>query len=478
MKKIAKTLTALLLAGITLSFMCGCDNDTAYDKNSSAGGNSATHSTASDKSDTSSKDEKEQEEKVEKLKQLPLDAKVDEARKIIEDEPHDSYEYYDVYYVGKYDVYIFDTDKYVFGHKVYVQDIETQKWTNVIYDGEVYNPYDKNNENYPDEVKELAEKLSPITVDSTREDVIKILGEPSESSSYMGISHDKFKTGELEVNATYFSKSMAISIYCEKNHLPYCGEYNFVQVVYPKEFPIAKDEEESSDEPDTQESSSNINESSSTESSDNQTHAIDLTDKINRGNRTIVKLNDERRNKIYDEKIEKIKQLPEDATFDDIDEIIDTPPAYSIGSGVAHTYYSLGKYTLYFISSWYGEVYDSETDESINILYRTEPSDPYNEKGNYPKEVKELAEKLSSITVDSTREDVIKALGEPDETDIEEAKTIHTDTFNGDKYKIEVTYHGKGLLANIYSKDSGDYINVIYPDEYKNKNNNSSQGEN
>lgn len=468
MKKLTKTLTALLLAGTTLSLMCGCDNGATDDKNSSVSDGNSTTQSITDKSGTSSKEEKQQEEKIEKLKQLPLGATVADARKIIEDEPHDVYELYEIYYVGKYDVFIFDSDKYILGHNVYVQDIETQEWTNIVYDGEIFNPYDKNNGNYPDAVKELVKKLSPITQSSTREDVIKILGEPSETSSYMGVTHDTFKVGEVEVYATYFGKGFTIGIHSEKRELPYFEGNHFVQVVYPESFPIKKDDEELSGE----------SNSSSPESSDNQTPTIDWDGTIKNDSRTILKLNDERRNKIYDEKIEKLKQLPEDATFDDVEIVLDTPPGFSFGSGVSHDYYYLGKYIVYIMSFSDCYVYNNETGESVNILYHTEPYKPYNEKGNYSKEVKDFAEKLTSITVDSTREDVIKALGEPDETDIEEPKAVHTDTFNGDKYKIEVTYHGKGLLADIRFKDGRLFANVVYPDRYKNKNNNSSQGEN
>lgn len=481
MKKIAKTLTALLLAGTTLSLMCGCENGAADNKNSSvSGGNSATQSTTSDKSDASSKEEKQQEEKIEKLKQLPPGATVADAKKIVEGEPHDVYALYEIYYVGKYDVYISGDAPDAYFQNVYVQDIETKEWTSVLHSEKITNPYDKNNENYPDNVKNVVKKLSPITANSSREDVIKVLGEPSESYSNRGETRDIFKIDGIEVYATHFGKGLFIEIYDENEGLPTDRDYicNTTQVVYPDSFPIERYDEESSDEPDTQESSSNINESSSTESSDNQTHTIDLTDKTNSDDRTILKLNDERRNKIYDEKIEKIKQLPEGATIGDIEEIIDTPMAYEFGSGISYSFYCFGKYTVNFVSFWHGDVYNVETGESFNILYRTEPSDPYDENGNNPKEVKELAEKLSSITVDSTREDVIKALGEPDETDIEESRTVHIDTFNGDKYKIEVTYHGKGLLANIRTKDGRLYRNIVYPDRYKNKNNNSSQGEN
>lgn len=65
--------------------------------------------------------------------------------------------------------------------------------------------------------------------------------------------------------------------------------------------------------------------------------------------------------------------------------------------------------------------------------------------------------KVKDIKADSTREEVIKILGEPDTS---WTKKLQCDVYDYDKYQIAVTYYYDGLFLDILEKDIEDSINV------------------
>lgn len=160
----------------------------------------------------------------------------------------------------------------------------------------------------------------------------------------------------------------------------------------------------------------------------------------------------------------------DDDTFE-IFEIINNYAEYLSGlSGPLCNHYSIDDIEFTAEDKIYGVMlYDFE-GENIDIdylFYPTTPTDPYNEASDYDSEVKELVNKVKDIKADSTREEVIKILGEPDTSWTDK---LQHDTYDYDKYDITVVYYYDGLFLNINEKGIEDSsinintINVVYPE--------------
>lgn len=227
MRKIAKTLTALLLAGTTLSLMCGCDNGAAKDKNSSvSGGSSATQSTASDKSDTSSKDESKTDETSSKDDSKPDEASDPDYEKMMSLANQIKPDFTEEQVVA-----IMGEPDYIppFSSKTVMTYYFGKYCLNIQYDGysdsspdisiddlsKPQNPYDKNAK-YDSEFMEILNKVSSIKQNFTKEDVEKILGKPDKVPDKYTYDCYSYEYGDYSVLIRYIDDGLILDIYDSK----------------------------------------------------------------------------------------------------------------------------------------------------------------------------------------------------------------------------------------------------------------------
>lgn len=133
-------------------------------------------------------------------------------------------------------------------------------------------------------------------------------------------------------------------------------------------------------------------------------------------------------------------------------------------SGRFKLWYNFENCTLDIEDIGYGvliHIEDNNTKEITTKLYPTKPKNPYDKSSNYRDEIQKLIDKVQAITTSSTREEVIEALGEPDESI--ESKGIRYDKYNFEEDKIEVTYYDGGLILNIWDSEKYEMIAVVYP---------------
>lgn len=216
MKKIAKTLTTLLLAGTMLSLMCGCDNGAADNKNSSvSGGSSSSQSTASEKSDTSSKDESKTDEAsdpdYERMMSLANQIKPDFTQEQVvaimgepDFIPPFSSKTIMTYYFGKYCLNIQYDGYSDSSPDISIDDLSKPQ-----------NPYDKNTK-YDSEFMEVLNKVSSIKQNFTKEDVEKILGKPDEVPDKYTYDCYSYEYGDYSVLIRYIDDGLILDIYDSK----------------------------------------------------------------------------------------------------------------------------------------------------------------------------------------------------------------------------------------------------------------------
>lgn len=169
----------------------------------------------------------------------------------------------------------------------------------------------------------------------------------------------------------------------------------------------------------------------------------------------------------YDKMMYELEQLTSPTT-DDVFGIIDTYATFEGStSGVLMCWYKMDDdYHLTAAQVSGGvelSISNKKTNESQLLFYRTEYLIPYDENADYDDVTNEIVKKLSSLTTKSTRDDIIKVLGNPTETYGEEH--IISDKWKYKDHEIHADYYDECLVVHI-SKDTKtqNSVYIIYPE--------------
>lgn len=228
-----RVMAILLMSALVLSFACGCKNT---DTESTSSTVSKTESSVSSSKGSNVEISKSSESSIEsnydkmmyELDQLTSPT-VDDVFGII-----DTYATFEGSTSGILMCwYTMDDDYHLTaaqvsgGVELSISNKKTNESQLLFYRAEYLIPYDENVD-YDDVTNEIAEKLSSLTTKSTRDDIIKVLGDPTETYGEAYIKLDKWKYKDHEIYANYYDECLVLYISEDTK------TQNSVYIIYPE----------------------------------------------------------------------------------------------------------------------------------------------------------------------------------------------------------------------------------------------------